>query len=197
MLNQTLHPLKVNGKNIYFEQIYGTALGVQKYTITHGSDVSSSIETITEFWLQTGNGKETQIKLSTDNIKVREGQQVSLIRAYNYIGAYTKSKTSPYYIFINHDFHDWCWLCTPTLFLSNLKVFIFPIGWEDLLILGFLLCGLFIFLFFFLGLSLEYLLFLACFAVFVIVLHIIQFDRTNSALTSTQLEIARMIRKLM
>ena len=84
------------GKSIDFEQIYGTALGVQKYTITHGSDVSSSIETITEFWLQKGNGKETQIKLSGDNIKVREGQQVSLIRAYNYSGAYTKSKTSPF-----------------------------------------------------------------------------------------------------
>ncbi|MEH2460750.1 hypothetical protein [Nostoc sp.] len=116
------YQLKVNGKDIYWERIYGTALEIQKYTKTHvssgGNDsVSYSIEIITEFWLKEGNGRETQIKLSGADVKVREGQRVS------FIWAYTKSKTSSYVIFVNHDFQDWCWVCTPTYFNYQLKVF--------------------------------------------------------------------------
>ncbi|MEH1765700.1 hypothetical protein [Nostoc sp.] len=190
MLNKTLHQLKVNGKNISWERIYGTALGVQKYTTTHvsgdGDGVTSRIEIITEFWLKEGNGRETQIKLSGADVKVREGQRVSLVWAY------TKSKTSPYVIFVNHDFQDWCWLCTPTLFLSQMKV----VRLLPAVLVGYILPMILVVCY-----SFKYEYFFLCLLVGIIVsliilLQVIQLIRIFSAWKSMQPEIANLIKTL-
>jgi hypothetical protein len=127
MLRQMFYSIQVNGKKIDWERSSGYALGVQKYTKTHvssnsGSSVVSTIETITEFWIKQ-SGKEVHVKISSDCIRVRDGQKVSVLTCYN------KQKFIPNCIFINHDFQEWHWSCKSWKFFTTLEIFNFIENW--------------------------------------------------------------------
>ncbi|MBF2063179.1 MAG: hypothetical protein IGS39_01910 [Calothrix sp. C42_A2020_038] len=126
MLGQIFYSIQVNGKKIDWERLSGYALGVQKYTTTYvrgsGDSVRSEIETITEFWIKQ-SGKEVHVKISSERIRVRNGQKVSVLSCYNNIRLISNC------IFINHDFQEWHWLCKSWNFFKNLEIFKFLTDW--------------------------------------------------------------------
>jgi hypothetical protein len=126
MKSQPIESITINKKKIHWETLSGVAVGAQKYTKTHVSGggnehVSSSIETIIEFSIQQDNGNETEIVLRQGEIKVRDGQRVSVIQGH------TSSMHSDM-IFINHGNNEQYWIRTPDSFFDHLGIFIiFPV----------------------------------------------------------------------
>lgn len=121
MTSQPLAPIIVENQVINWKVVSGIAVGVHKYTKTHisgGENPSSKVEIIIECVIRQDNGEEIPVKLSTweekskavrgkegfDEIRIREEQRISIIRAY------TEDRTGKWLIYINHDDKKWYWL---------------------------------------------------------------------------------------
>jgi hypothetical protein len=123
MKRQQIESIIINKLQIDWESSSGIAMGVQKYTKTHvrgggDSSVSYSIETITELSILQANSNETQVILRGEEIRVRDGQPVSVIW-----GCTAARKRE--LIFINHDdSNKLYWVDKPRSFFNYLGIFI-------------------------------------------------------------------------
>jgi hypothetical protein len=123
MRSQLFESISINRQKIDWKTCSGIAMGVQKYTKTHvrgggDSSVSYSIETITELSILQANSNETQVILRGEEIRVRDGQRVSVIW-----GCTAARKRE--LIFINHDDSDKLyWVDKPRSFFNYLGIFI-------------------------------------------------------------------------
>ena len=123
MRNQLFESISINRQQIDWETCSGIAVGVQKYTKTYvsgggeNSFVSSRIETITELSIQLANNNEIQMTLTGEEIRVRDGQRVSVIW-----GCATTRRRQV--IFINHDDNNKLyWIDNPHSFFTGLGIF--------------------------------------------------------------------------
>jgi hypothetical protein len=205
MENQELESISVNGKAIHWAVRSGVAVGVQKYTKTHvtggsgDSAPSSRIETIIEFSIQQKNGNEIEMEIKDVNLRVRDGQRVSVVSGY------TESKGSDWLIFVKHGskewngINEWYWLNGRYSFFGQLGIFEFFPRWiivclvlaASYVVFGFVQADFFYYLLATFGVSI-----IRIPVIIIIIFWIIQVCRVESAWTKIKPRITEIARQL-
>jgi uncharacterized membrane protein (DUF485 family) len=118
MRDQLFESIVINKKRIDWEICSGIARGVQKYTKvrTIGAEYVGD-DTIVEFSIQQNNKRDVELTLKGEEIRVRDGQSVSIIWGC------TAGRRREL-ILINHsDNNRLYWVDNPYSFFDNLRIF--------------------------------------------------------------------------
>jgi hypothetical protein len=143
MRKQLLESIVINKKWIDWEICSGIAKGVQKYTKarTIGAEYVGN-DTIVEFSIQQTNRREVELTLKGEEIRVRDGQSVSIIWGC------TAGRRREI-ILVNHsNNHNLYWVDNPYSFFDNLGIFSFLPLFLGFVIITFsfpavIMCGVF------------------------------------------------------